>query len=73
MTVSFVWIMGLKGVTPQKWDDDVKPHDQQAFLKKVSISEEEAKLPLDELAEKYPRIDKKKEAPKEPTLPFMEP
>lgn len=71
VTVSFVWIMALNGPTPQKWDDDVKPHDQQTVLKKVSISEEEAKLSLDELAEKYPRIEKK-EAPKD-TMPFMEP
>jgi hypothetical protein len=72
VTVSFVWIMALNGPTPQKWDDDVKPYDQQAVLRKIAISEEEAKLSLDELAEKYPRIEKKKEAPKD-TTPFMEP
>jgi hypothetical protein len=53
----FVWIRGVSGPQPQKWSEDcfnVRPEKLALVICKQSISDSDAWLSLQDLAEKFP-------------------
>jgi hypothetical protein len=52
----FVWIEGLRGPEPQKWSPDALwgQLGRQDVLVRFPLTDQEAKLPLGQLAKRYP-------------------
>ena len=51
-----VWIEGLRGPEPQKWSPDALwgQRNRTDVIVRFPLTEQEAKLPLDQLIRRYP-------------------
>ena len=57
----FVWVEGLRGPMPQKWSSDGLwgQVGRQDVIVRFALTDQEAHLPLDELARLHPIPDRK--------------
>ena len=57
----FVWVEGLRGPAPQKWSSEGLwgQVGREDVIVRFALNDEEAHLPLDELARRHPIPDRR--------------